>query len=99
MINPIAAIQSVSDLATSQSVSPVATPKTSFADWMTQQMNETQRLDQKAEAGLLNLATGQADNLHQVMIDLEQAKLSFQLLLQVRNRALEAYQEIMRMQI
>ena len=99
MITPINAVQAVGDLSVSQTVSPTVNAKTSFADWMTQQIDEVQRSEQTAEAGLVNLATGQADNLHQVMIDLEQAKLSFQLLLQVRNRALEAYQEIMRMQI
>ncbi|MDF0606923.1 flagellar hook-basal body complex protein FliE [Neisseriaceae bacterium TC5R-5] len=49
---------------------------------------------------LLNgLASGQVDNLHQVMLGMEEAKMQFELLLQVRNRALEAYQELMRMQI
>jgi flagellar hook-basal body complex protein FliE len=45
------------------------------------------------------LANGEADNLHQVMISLEQTRLAFDLLLQVRNKVLDAYQEIMRMQV
>lgn len=76
-----------------------ATPSGGFANWMVAQLDEVQQLEKSAEQGLLGVASGQADSLHQVMIDLEQAKLSFQLLLQVRNRALEAYQEVMRMQI
>ena len=39
------------------------------------------------------------DNLHQVMLSLEDAKLSFQLMVQVRNKLLEAYQDILRMQV
>jgi flagellar hook-basal body complex protein FliE len=45
------------------------------------------------------LALGQTDNLHQVMIGLERTRLEFDLMLQVRNKALEAYQELMRMQV
>jgi len=45
------------------------------------------------------LANGETDNLHQVMISLEQTRLAFDLLLQVRNKVLDAYQEVMRMQV
>ncbi|MES1190168.1 MAG: flagellar hook-basal body complex protein FliE [Steroidobacter sp.] len=45
------------------------------------------------------LANGGTDNLHQVMISLEQTRLAFDLLLQVRNKVLDAYQEVMRMQV
>jgi flagellar hook-basal body complex protein FliE len=51
------------------------------------------------EAGLQRLATGDVQNLHQVMIGLEESRLSFQLMMQVRNRLLEAYQDIMKMQV
>jgi len=52
-----------------------------------------------AEAGLQDLAAGKQGNIHHVMLTLEDARLSFQLLTQVRNRMLEAYQDILRMQI
>ncbi|SHN18055.1 flagellar hook-basal body complex protein FliE [Duganella sacchari] len=45
------------------------------------------------------LALGQSVNLHQVMVNLEESRLSFQLMMQVRSRLLEAYQDVMRMQI
>ena len=45
------------------------------------------------------LALGQSDNLHQVMIGAERTRLQFELVMSVRNRVLEAYQEIMRMQV
>ncbi|KQQ96175.1 flagellar hook-basal body complex protein FliE [Massilia sp. Leaf139] len=45
------------------------------------------------------LVAGESQSLHDVMIKMEEAKLSFQLLAQVRNRLLEAYQEVMRMQV
>ena len=46
-----------------------------------------------------SLALGNVENLHESMMTLEHAKLSLQLLLQVRNGVLDAYQELMRMQI
>ncbi len=46
-----------------------------------------------------NLVAGDVENLHQVMMSLEKAKLSFELVVQVRNRLLEAYQDVMRMQV
>src|SRR5438034_1048669 len=52
-----------------------------------------------AEQSLTDLASGANGNLHRVMLDLEQARLSFQLAVQVRNKLLESYQDVMRMQI
>lgn len=45
------------------------------------------------------LALGQSDNLHQVLIGAERTRLQFELAMSMRNRVLEAYQEIMRMQV
>jgi flagellar hook-basal body complex protein FliE len=45
------------------------------------------------------LALGQSDNLHQVLISSERTRLQFELAMSMRNRVLEAYQEIMRMQV
>ena len=52
-----------------------------------------------SQSDLQHLAVGDAASLHQVMVRLEESRISLQLLLQVRNRVLEAYQDVMRMQI
>jgi len=52
-----------------------------------------------SQVDLQKLAMGDAQNLHQVMINLEESRVSFQLMMQVRNRLLEAYQDIMKMPI
>jgi len=70
-----------------------------FAQWMTQQIGEVNQQISGAETQLRQLAVGETGNLHQVMLDLEKARLAFQLTLQVRNKVLEGYQEIMRMQL
>jgi flagellar hook-basal body complex protein FliE len=45
------------------------------------------------------LVTGQTTNIHQTMVALQQADVSFQLMMQVRNKLVSAYEEIQRMQI
>ncbi|WP_312094441.1 flagellar hook-basal body complex protein FliE [Aminipila sp.] len=45
------------------------------------------------------LATGQSDNLHQYSIDIAKAQLSVDLLVELRNKALDSYSEIMRMSV
>ncbi|MDQ0016099.1 flagellar hook-basal body complex protein FliE [Variovorax boronicumulans] len=52
-----------------------------------------------SQVDLQKLAMGEAQNLHQIMINMEESRVSFQLMMQVRNRLLEAYQDIMKMPI
>jgi len=70
-----------------------------FGPWLTQALDKVNGDLVKADAGMQQLATGQVENLHQVMISLEEARLGLQLVVQVRNRLLEAYQEVLRMQV
>lgn len=56
-------------------------------------------LTQKSDQAIQGLATGENRNLHETMIAVEKASLSFQFMSQVRNKALEAYQEVMRMSV
>ncbi|RME15109.1 MAG: flagellar hook-basal body complex protein FliE [Bdellovibrio sp.] len=51
--------------------------------------------DKKAE----DLAVGKAKSIHEVMIAAEKADIAFKLMVQVRNKLLDAYQEIMKMQV
>lgn len=78
---------------------PVATTNgQSFSSWIAGEISATNRRLIQAENGVQQLALGEPSNLHEVMIRLEEARLSLQLMVQVRNRVLEAYQEVMRMQ-
>ncbi|MBA2655976.1 MAG: flagellar hook-basal body complex protein FliE [Tatlockia sp.] len=71
----------------------------SFSTWLNEKLGETNDQLISADKALQQLATNQNASLHQTMLSLEQAKLSFQLLEQIRNRVMSAYQEIMREQI
>ena len=63
----------------------------SFYSQVNDQINEA---DQKTQ----EFATGKQNDLHEIMIATEKANISFRLLLQIRNKLLEGFQEIMRMQ-
>ena len=60
------------------------------------EVNDKQTVAGEAVKGLLG---GQNVSLHQAVIAMEEANVSFQLMVEVRNKLLESYQEIMRMQI
>jgi flagellar hook-basal body complex protein FliE len=72
--------------------------QTDFGAWFASELQGVNTQLIASERGLQALAAGDAISLHEVMMRAEEAKLSFQLMVQVRNRALEAYQEIMRAQ-
>lgn len=54
---------------------------------------------QQAETAVNDLALGRTDNLHGVLMQVAKADLSFRLILEIRNRLSEAYQDIMKMQV
>jgi len=56
-------------------------------------------LQTKSDTSIQSLASGENKNLHEVMISMEKASVSFLFMTQVRNKAIEAYQEVMRMQV
>jgi len=62
-------------------------------------MGEVNELQQKAEQAIQQLAGEGKGDLQETMIAIEKADVSFRLMMQIRNKVLEAYQEIMRMQV
>lgn len=71
----------------------------SFGELVTKALETLNRIQQEADSAAASMAAGEPVDIHDVMIALQKADLSFQLALQVRNRVVEAYQEIMRMQV
>ena len=73
--------------------------ETSFGQMLKNQLNEVNHLQSSADTAVQNLATGQDKDIHNTMIAMEKAGVAFQLTMQVRNKMIEAYQEVMRMQV
>lgn len=73
--------------------------KVSFADFLKDAVNQVNDMQISAQKSNDLLAAGQVDNLHQVMIESEKADIALQYTIQVRNKIMDAYSEIMRMQV
>jgi flagellar hook-basal body complex protein FliE len=71
----------------------------SFEDALGQFVGEVNARQATAQNTLNGLLSGQDVSLHQAMIAMEEASVSFQLMVEVRNKLLESYQELMRMQV
>ena len=52
-----------------------------------------------ADTAVQELITGDVDNVHSVVLSVAKADLAFRMVLEIRNRLIDAYQEVMRMQI
>ncbi len=62
-------------------------------------VGDVQQQQQAADQAIQQVNGGNAENLHDAMIAMEQADISIRFMVQVRNKAMDAYQEIMRMQV
>jgi flagellar hook-basal body complex protein FliE len=94
---------SVSGITQALGPGPVQGPSentgTGFPKMLDQLMSSAGRSHHAADEAVQAMATGQTDNLHEVMLQMAQADLSFHLILEIRNRLTDAYQEIMKMQV
>lgn len=71
----------------------------SFTDILKGELNELNSLQLDAEQSTQQLITGEVQNAHEVMIKTQEAVLALEMTVQLRNKMVEAYQEIMRMQV
>lgn len=79
--------------------STLRTGPASFGGMVSAGMEQVNQSLLASQQDMQNLAVGNVQSLHQVMIRLEESKIAFQLMLQVRNRLLESYQDVMRTQV
>jgi flagellar hook-basal body complex protein FliE len=99
-IAAIGAIQEPSLAPTAAAAGAAGVPgDATFSSLVTDGIGKVNEQLMTGQVQLQQLAAGEPVNLHQVMIGLEESRMSFQLLMQVRNRLLEGYQEVMRMQV
>lgn len=97
-ITPIQAINSIADLNQSSKVTGSANALP-FQDLFQDAINNVKTTDSNLNEELYKLTTGQSDDLHNLTIASQKATLSVQLLVQLRNKALDAYNEVMRISV
>ena len=75
------------------------TPEKSFQQILSTALEDVNKLQLTAQQGSANLAAGKIQDVSEVVIATEKATIALQLTMQVRNKVVDAYQEIMRMQV
>lgn len=79
--------------------SPENNSKTEFMDLLEKGINEVNTASKVAEKASMDLASGKSSNIHETMLAVTKAELGFSMMVQLRNKMIEAYQEIIRMQV
>lgn len=69
-----------------------------FSDLLTEAVGDVSRLEDQASTAVTGLMTGTGVDVHTAMIATEKASMAFELALAVRNKAVQAYQQVMSMQ-
>ena len=77
----------------------VEQPVKSFGEFLVDSLKKTNELELESEILNAALAAGRIEDISQVVVASQKAEIALQLTLQLRNRATQAYQEIMRMQV
>jgi len=92
-INPIVAPSPVRDIGASSQT------QGGFGKAMTDALDAVGALQDTAHASAASFMNGETEELHKVALDQQKAAISLDLFLQVRNKVVSAYQEIMKMQV
>lgn len=72
---------------------------TSFSEVLRNSVDKVNTMQSQADEAISNLVAGRTKNIHETMLAIERADSSLKLMMQVRNKILDAYKEIMRMQV
>lgn len=71
----------------------------SFSDILNQAINEVDQTEKDSITMMEKLATGEIDNVHEVFVAAQKAELTLNMAIEVKNRVIDAYKEIMRLQL
>lgn len=78
---------------------PNAEKSTSFSEMLASSMMDVNSLQKDADKAVQKLASGESKNLHETMLAVEKAEIAFKTMNQVRTKVIDAYKEVMRMQV
>lgn len=95
-IDPIRVAQLFGNLSGTERTSPISAGVTSFENMLQQSVEEIAQTQTNVYGDAVKLATGSSDALHNITINAAKADLAVQTMVSVRNKALDAYNEIMR---
>lgn len=98
MVDPVR-VQGVPPVGPGRPAGPGKAAGPGFRDLLIQSIREVNGLQKEADAAIQGLATGKSDRVAEVFSAVEKADLAFRTLMEVRNKLVDAYQELMRMRV
>ena len=98
-VNSVNGFNAISPIVLNKNIPNTESKGLNFAEIFNNALNSVNDLQIQSRDLANELAAGRTDNIHEVMIVVEKAEIALQLAMQIRNKILDAYSEIMRMQI
>ncbi len=99
LVQPLGPIAPAANLSAPDAAAIAPPPGSSFAQWLLSRVDKANHDLVHADAMAQAFAVDDSVPVHQVTYALEQARISLEVMLQVRNRLVESYQELFRMQL
>lgn len=100
MINGLQPGQVAGPVSRTAPAGPTATPDgKSFKDVLLDSLDQVNRLQQEAAQGVEKVATGETDNMAEVFTAVRKADVAFSMLMEMRNKLVDAYREIQQMRV
>ena len=98
---PLDRVGGVGRLPITPAVEPVAGQETdkTFGATLKKFVDDVNDLQVQADVSIEKLATGEITDVHQVMLAVDEANTAMEFMIEIRNKIVDAYQEIMRMQV
>jgi flagellar hook-basal body complex protein FliE len=94
MSSPISGISQLGQATAGAGIEKAADGGSSFASQLQTAFDHIEKLHADADQQIAGLLSGQGEDIHRVMIAVEKANLSFQLMMQVRNKIVQAYRDV-----
>jgi flagellar hook-basal body complex protein FliE len=94
MGSPLSGVSQLGQVNAGVEIGKAAGERSDFASQLQAAFNHIERLHSDADQQIAGLLSGQGEDIHKVLIAVEKASLSFQLMMQVRNKIVQAYKEV-----
>jgi flagellar hook-basal body complex protein FliE len=98
-INPIGPIREQGEVHKQQGVKPGEKSGPSFKETMESFLKDVNSMQAKAGESIEKMAAGEITDVHQVMSTVQEANVAFNMMMEIRNKVMDAYQEVMRIRL
>ncbi len=96
-INPIGPLKGSDDIQKSKNAKPASSGKTDFKDTLKEYLKDVDAIKSKADKSIEKMTSGEINNVHQAVDSVHEADQAFNMMMEIKNKVQDAYQEVMRM--